>query len=26
VLARAMSKQQGGPDGGSVTLLQPDGS
>jgi hypothetical protein len=26
VLTRAMSKQQGGPDGGSVTLLQPDGS
>jgi len=26
VLTRAMSKQQRGPDGGSVTLLQPDGS
>ena len=26
VLARTMSKQQGGPDGGSVTLLRPDGS
>ena len=25
-LTRAMSKQQGGPDGGSVTLLRPDGT
>jgi len=26
VLTRAMSKQEGGPDGGSVTLLWPDGT
>jgi hypothetical protein len=26
VLTRAMSKQVGGPDGGSVTLLRPDGT
>jgi len=26
VMARAMYKQKGGPDGGSVTLLRPDGS
>ncbi len=26
VLTLAMAKQQGGPDGGSVTLLRPDGS
>jgi hypothetical protein len=26
VMARAMQKQKGGPDGGSVTLLRPDGS
>jgi hypothetical protein len=26
VLALAMAKQQGGPEGGSVTLLRPDGS
>ena len=26
VLTRAMSKQQGGPNGGSVTLLRPDGT
>jgi streptogramin lyase len=26
VLAHAMAKQKGGPDGGSVTLLRPDGS
>ena len=25
-LTRAMSKQKGGPDGGSVTLLRPDGT
>jgi len=26
VLAHAMAKQKGGPDGGSVTVLRPDGS
>jgi hypothetical protein len=26
VMARAMHKQKGGPDGGSVTLLRPDGT
>jgi hypothetical protein len=26
VLTRAMAKQQGGPDGGSVSLLRPDGT